>query len=175
MIGALGTGVMAVPLFTSGAVSIEPAVGPASPTVGPAESVGNPTELIAPLGAGSKLARWTIVEVQPLLHGALTLIVRGEGEHTFAIEVLARDHGPLRIKPPAETQRFAVHVRNGGDGWQPTVEDQGLAAKTLAQIIAKNEATVDANGFLTHAERYARHAALRSHPSAAEAGSSRQA
>jgi hypothetical protein len=162
MVGAIGAGVVVAPLFASGAVSIEPAVTPASPTLGSTEGSGNPAELIAPLRAGSKLARWTIVEVQPLLHGALTVVVRGEGEHTFAVEVLARDSSPLSIKPPAETQHFAVHVRNGGDGWQPTVEDQGLAAMTLAQVIVMNEDAVGAAGFLTHAERYVRHAELRS-------------
>lgn len=172
MVGAIGAGVVVAPLVTSAvasaAASLERTASPASPTVGSTEGPGNPAELIAPLGAGSKLARWTIVAVQPLLHGALTVVVQGEGEHTFAIEVLARDSGPLAIKPPAETEHFAVHVRNGGDGWQPTVEDQGLAAMTLAQIILRNEGRVGVSGFLTHAERYARHAELRSHQAATE-------
>lgn len=177
MMGAVGTGILAIPVLASGAVSIEPVGTPASPalppTVGAGAGAGNPLELIAPLSAGSKLARWTLVAVQPLQRGALTVIVRGEAEHTFAIEILARDHGPLGIKPPAETKHFAVHVRNGGDGWQPTVEDQGLAAMTLAQIVARNEDKVDGAGFLTHAERYARHAELRSPQSATESEGSR--
>jgi hypothetical protein len=48
-------------------------------------------------------------------------------------------------------------VKNGGDGYSPTAEEQGLAAMTLATVLRAHEARMPTEGFLTHAERISRH------------------
>ncbi|EYF06315.1 hypothetical protein [Chondromyces apiculatus] len=113
--------------------------------------------LVAPLREGSRFARWTVVHVAPLSRGAVTITVTGEDGKAFRLEVLARDPSPRAPRPPGVTERFAVHVCNGGDGWLPTCEEQGLSAMALAQVIAANEREIDATGFLSYAERIERH------------------
>jgi hypothetical protein len=113
--------------------------------------------LLAPLARGSRFARWTVARISPLERGSVTVTVHGDDGHEFRLEVLARDRSPLARNAPGTTERFAVYVANGGDGWVPTVEEQGLAAMTLATIIGRNEHAASLEGFLTHAERIARH------------------
>ena len=48
-------------------------------------------------------------------------------------------------------------MSNGGDGRVPTVEEQGLAAMALVQIVERNEARVSTEGFLTQGERLDAH------------------
>lgn len=113
--------------------------------------------LLAPLTEGARLLSWEVVAIEPMELGAARVRLRGDGGDTFAIEILARDRSPLAARPPAQTDRFSLHVSNGGDGRSPTAEEQGLAAMALVQIVARNEAHVAADGFLTHAERIAAH------------------
>jgi hypothetical protein len=122
-----------------------------------AETASLPIErrLLSPLSEGSKLLSWDVVAIEPLALGAVTVKLRGESGVAFSVEVLARDASPLSLAPPGRTERFAVHVNNGGDGRMPTAEEQGLAAMALAQIVAKNEEHVSAEGFLTHGARLA--------------------
>jgi hypothetical protein len=147
VVGVLGSSVAAASLLTRAAS----AAAPPEPA--------RVQALIAPLGEGARLGRWTIVRIEPLTRGAVTLVAAGEDGREFCLEILARDPSPLAQRAPAITERFAVHVRNGGDGWLPTCEEQGLAAMALARIIAANEQALDAGGFLTHAERLAQHRA----------------
>lgn len=114
--------------------------------------------LLSPLAVGSRLLSWEVVAIEPPEMGAVRVQLRGESGVAFGIEILARDRSPLAPRPPAQTERFALHVSNGGDGFSPTVEEQGLAAMALVQIVARNEPHVSADGFLTHAERLAQHA-----------------
>lgn len=113
--------------------------------------------LLAPLVPGARLLSWEIVAIEPLAQGAVRVALRGESDATFSVEVLARDASPLAPKPPAQTDKFALYVSNGGDGRTPTAEEQGLAAMALAQIVATNEAAVSNEGFLTHGGRIAQH------------------
>jgi hypothetical protein len=76
---------------------------------------------------------------------------------SFQLEILARDASPIAPRAPGEAGRFAIYVRNGGDGFAPTDEEQGLAAMALAEIVRRNEANVSAEGFLTHEGRFAQH------------------
>ena len=46
---------------------------------------------------------------------------------------------------------------NGGDGWLPTKEEQGLAAMTLAQVLESNGKGARVAGLLTHSERVSEH------------------
>jgi hypothetical protein len=48
-------------------------------------------------------------------------------------------------------------VCNGGDGWHPTIEEQGLAAMTLASLLEKHGQTGPIEGLLTHADRVVAH------------------
>jgi hypothetical protein len=114
-------------------------------------------ELIQPLTPGARFGRWTVAEVLPVERGAMTVVARGDDGRPFRLEILARDPSPLAAAPPAETGRFAIFVCNGGDGVKQTVEDEGLAAMTLATFVRANEHRFDATAFLTHAERIAEH------------------
>lgn len=153
-VGVVGGSALAVPALAS-AFSKQPGetneLGLAPPTP------ENVEKLLAPLAAGKQLARWTIVSIDPIANGAVRVKVATADQHMFDIELLARDTTAHAQRPPAETQRHAVFVVNGGDGWTPTHEEAGLAAMTLAQVIERNEGTVRLSGFLTHAERIEHH------------------
>lgn len=114
--------------------------------------------LLAPLAAGSRVLSWEVVAIEPLETGSIRVQLRGDSQVAFAVEVLARDGSPFAARPPAETEKFGLYVSNGGDGRMPTVEEQGLAAMALAQIVARNEARVSTEGFLTQAQRIEAHA-----------------
>lgn len=152
VVGALGSSVAIAPLL-----SPTLAVAAAPP---PSEVA---RELLAPLREGARLARWVVRRVAPLSQGAVTVTLAGEDGREFHVEILARDPSPLALRPPAVTAKLALHVCNGGDGWLPTCEEQGLAAMALAEVIARNEQaigpSIEAAGFLTHAERIAQHGA----------------
>lgn len=122
-----------------------------------ADGAADRSALLAPLCEGSRLRGWNVTSISPLVGGAVTVALASDDGHAFHLEVLARDGSPLASKPPAQTARFAVFVRNEGDGWVPTVEEQGLAAMALGAIVQRNEGSADASGFLTHAERLAKH------------------
>jgi hypothetical protein len=112
--------------------------------------------LLTPLKVGSRFARWTVAAIHPVEHGALTVAVRTDDGHEFSLEVLARDPSPLAPRAPANVGELAIHVCNSGDGWLPTMEEQGLAAMTLAQILETNGKGAPVEGLLTHADRMAR-------------------
>ena len=141
-VGLLGAGGLAGALV-SGAVKQQVAAGPAS---------------LVPeaLHAGARFGRWTVASVHPIERGALRVDVRDAGGNAFALEILARDPAPLS-RPPAEVGQLAVYVCNGGDGWLPTVEEQGLAAMTLAALLEKHGQTGAIAGLLTHQDRLVVH------------------
>jgi hypothetical protein len=109
------------------------------------------------LRVGQRFGRWTVSAVHPLYDGALHVDVKGEDEHQFVLEILARDLSPLAPRPPAVTDGLAIFVRNGGDGWLPTAEEQGLAAMTLAHALSTSAQGGPVAGLLTYSERFARH------------------
>ncbi len=143
-VGAVGTAVIAAPALGQAAA--------VAPETRAAE------ELLSPLRPGALLVRWTVVAIEPPTRGAVGVVLKDMEGHVFRIEILARDRGALAARPPAETEHFAVFVENGGDGWSPTIEEQGIAAMAVAQLLRRNEAASLAAGFLTHSERIARHA-----------------
>ena len=108
------------------------------------------------LRAGARFGRWTIAAVHAVERGALRVDVREQDGHEFALEILARDPAPSS-RPPAQVGELAIYVCNGGDGWLPTVEEQGLAAMTLGRLLEKHEQTGAIAGLLTHAERVVAH------------------
>lgn len=110
-----------------------------------------------PLAVGQRFARWTITAVHPVEEGALRVGVKGADDHEFILEVLAADSSPVAPRPPAATDALAIFVRNGGDGWLPTAEEQGLAAMTLASVLTNAGAGGPIAGLLTHAARVVEH------------------
>jgi hypothetical protein len=112
-----------------------------------------------PLHAGQRFGRWTITAVHPLQDGALDVTAKGADEHEFVLQVLARDASPLALQPPGVTESLAIFVHNSGDGWQPTDEEQGLAAMTLAHQLQASGHGGPIAGLLTHAEHIVRHRA----------------
>ncbi|MDI1482611.1 hypothetical protein [Polyangium sp. y55x31] len=158
-VGVVGGGVLAAPVIASARPETKPAAKDAAHSEKPldAPTRENVAKLLHPLAAGSRLARWTIVQIDPVVNGCVSIKVRTDDGHSFDLELLARDHSALAQRPPVETERHAIFVVNGGNGWAPTQEEQGLAAMTLAQIVAKNEREVRLSGLLTHAERIQKH------------------
>lgn len=122
-----------------------------------AEMVMGADELLSPLKVGSAFARWTVAAIHPLADGAIVMTVRAQDGHEFNLEVLARDTSAFAQRPPAETGELAIYVCNGGDGWLPTKEEQGLAAMTLAQVLESNGKGARVAGLLTHSERVSEH------------------
>jgi hypothetical protein len=122
-----------------------------------APSLAQPGAL--PLQVGSRFGRWTVSAIHPVTDGALRIGVRGAEQHEFVLEILARDPSPLAPRPPAATEALSIFVRNGGDGWLPTDEEQGLAAMTLAHWLSTSGRSGPIAGLLTYCERMAVHLA----------------
>ncbi|MBK9261090.1 MAG: hypothetical protein IPM54_14945 [Polyangiaceae bacterium] len=154
-VGVMGSGVIATPVVASIPIAPANAADHEAAELAMRSSI---SRLLHPLAPGARFANWTVAQIDPLVGGAVSVKIRSDEQHTFDLEIMARDTSALAQKPPAETAKFAVFVVNGGDGWAPTREEQGLAAMTLAKILAKNERDVDLPGLLTHAERLRRHA-----------------
>jgi hypothetical protein len=141
------------------AVGILGAVGAAGVLGGEARIFAQGAAVVAPIVVGSRFARWKVVAVHPVEDGALRVDVSGEDDHVFAIEILARDPSPMTAQPPAVTEALALYVRNGGDGWSSTAEEQGLAAMALAQLLTLQGKGGAITGLLTHGERVVAHGA----------------
>lgn len=154
-VGVMGSGVIATPVAASLSAAPANAAEHEAAQVAMRERIA---QLLRPLAAGSRFAKWTVAQIDPMVGGAVSVKIRSDEQHTFDLEIMARDTSALAQKPPAETAKFAVFVVNGGDGWSPTREEQGLAAMTLAKIVEKNEHAVELAGLLTHAERLRHHA-----------------
>ncbi len=112
--------------------------------------------LVAPLAPGTHLGVWVVTGVGALRHGALTVALSTGDGAQFYLDVCARDNGLRAHAPPARSERFDVFLSNHGNGAEPTVEGQGLAAMALAEIVRANENRVRFAGFLTLRERLQR-------------------
>lgn len=124
------------------------------------ESAGTPATsdaATALLQVGTRFGRWTVTAVHPIVDGALRIGCKGADEREFALEVLARDPSPLAPSPPATTDGLAIYVSNGGDGWLPTEEEQGLAAMTLAHLLTTHGKGGAIDALLTQADRVVSH------------------
>jgi hypothetical protein len=134
-------------------------VGASGALGGGAPAMAQEAARVAPIAVGARFARWKVVAIHEIEDGALRVDVSGEDDHVFAIEILARDPSPMTPQPPAATEGLALYVRNGGDGWRPTAEEQGLAAMALAQLITSQGNGAAIAGLLTHGERVVAHGA----------------
>lgn len=144
------------------AVSLMGAGGLAGVLVGQAasERAAEPVAASAlPLQVGQRFGRWTISAIYAITDGALQIGIEGADSREFVLELMARDPSPLAPRPPASTDALAIFVRNGGDGWLPTAEEQGLAAMTLARVLESSGHVGPVAGLLTHSERVVQHRA----------------
>lgn len=156
-LGWLGGSVALSPLVIRGAVQAAPAVHAPKGADRGAPDIGG---LFGGLAPGQLLSGFVVEAIQPPREGAAVVRLRSGDGHVFELEVLARDGGhALTPKPPAFTKLFSVYVKNGGDGWLPTVEAQGLCAMALSKVIADNEREPHLQGFLTYTERLEKHRA----------------
>jgi hypothetical protein len=148
--------------FAVGLLSAGGVAGALVGTLRGAEAVAPPVaaskEPLDVLTPGARFGRWTIEAVHPIERGSLRVDVRQSDQANggvFPLEILHAD--PSASRPPAQAGELAIYVRNGGDGWAPTEEEQGLAAMTLASLLQKHGATGAIDGLLTQAARFAAH------------------
>jgi len=129
----------------------------ATGVVAPAEVEGDASvlahRLLAPLAAGSTLGHWRVEVVRPLSAGAVSLLLRDARDEAFQLDICARDPRSDAPRGPAESASFQIFVANEGDGATGTVEDHGLAAMAVAEIVRANETSVPLDRFKTLAER----------------------
>lgn len=147
--GALGAGATA--LGVAPAVSTAAPAAPSLPS--PAAGAASAYPLIAPLVAGSTLARWQVLAVRPSEDGALILIASAESGSAFQLDVCRADRSLGAPQAPGRSEHFDVFVSNLGDGSTPTREEQGLCAMALAEVIRANEAHLSRDGYATLRER----------------------
>lgn len=153
MLALVGASVVVVPAVASAAPGRRAVGSGADGRVAGRTTDGS--ALVAPLVAGSVLAVWTVRGISAIRHGALTVALSDGRGTEFYLDVCARDDGAGAYEPPARSDRFDVFVSNRGQGSDPTVEDQGLAAMALAEILRANENRVQCSGLLTLRSRLA--------------------
>lgn len=143
------------------AVALTPSLAKAGPAVQtsrpsrPASASHDANVLLAPLAAGSRLASWRVERVSDLRHGAITVALTDLSGETFYLDICQRDDAPGAAVPPGRSDRCDVFVANLGDGAAPTVEDHGLAAMAVAEVLRANEHQVRIDGLLTLRQRLA--------------------
>lgn len=117
-------------------------------------SVGAFLDGIAP---GAAIDRWRVVAVRGVHLGAIAVVMEDADGARFQVDVLRRADGG-RAEAIARTPSLEVWLSNRGDGATPTVEEQGLGAMALAEVLARREAEgAVVPALLTRDERRARH------------------
>ncbi len=141
----------------------EPAVNGAAqePGVEPSHFEG----LVTPLVAGSRLGPWQVEQLVSTAVGTLSVLMVGASGARFQLDVCARDGSLGAPQSPGNTEHFQVFVANTGDGATATLEEQGLAAMALADVIRGNEQAFNRSGFLTLGARNAMDGARLHRPS----------
>jgi hypothetical protein len=160
MLSLLGTGVVVAPSVArastssgaAGAIAVELPAGAAAPSVHP---------ILSPLRVGARVAGCRIESIAAPAHGAIGLHLVDTAGQAFGLEVCARDP---QVAAPGEARHHQVFVVNEGDGSQPTHEEHGLAAMTVAALVADNEGDGPAPGMLPLQERLALHGAAITRP-----------
>lgn len=117
-------------------------------------SAGDLPALLADLGPGTTIDRWTIVAVHPVMHGAIPIVLEAEDGERFQVDVMAKDPSMPGV---GQSRHFSVFVANAGDGHRATDERHGLGAMALAAALREREQSVAPLPELwTMAERSAR-------------------
>ena len=115
------------------------------------------SSLLSPLAVGSDIGHWRVEYMGRLHAGALSVqLSKASGERCF-IDICARDQSIGAPVPPARTDLCDLFVANEGTGRDTTIEDQGLAAMALAEVVRSHEHGVDLQGLLTLRARLANH------------------
>lgn len=116
------------------------------------ESVPAPLDggaLLEPVCAGTMLGAWRVDRIGRVTAGAIPVEMLDRNGARFHLDICARDDGLGAAEPPARTARCDIFVANEGTGGVPTVEDHGLAAMALAELVRTNEHRVELNGLET--------------------------
>lgn len=96
---------------------------------------------------------YTVLAVGALARGGVPVVLSTPSGASFQVDVLRADpsepHAGLGV-----TDRYAVYLRNGGDGRTPTDEVRGLGAMALASALAGHAPAPPAE-LLTFGERAA--------------------
>jgi hypothetical protein len=136
-----------------------PKPNPPSPTAVP-HANGEVAALFGDLVAGVAIAGCTIVSVHAPVAGAIPVVLVTSSGKRFQLDVLRREidpDAPRAVAGLAGNTSFEVSVCNGGNGDHATDEEQGLAARALAEALSKRVAQgAKAPALLTLREREAR-------------------
>jgi hypothetical protein len=108
-----------------GGVELEPASAAVRAYFGPA------------LTDGSKLDRWTIVNVYDVHNGAIPVVLATADGTRAHVDLLRRD--PAGPRGMSETQQLSLFVSNHGDGGTATPEEQAQGVQALAAALTKRE------------------------------------
>ena len=93
--------------------------------------------LFGDLRAGSKIDRWTLIEIADVHAGCIPVLMAAADGTRFQIDIAERD--PQGPKPVAETKSLALYLVNGGGGTTSTVEEHGLGVMALAAALKQRE------------------------------------
>jgi hypothetical protein len=99
-----------------------------------AASLAEVAELLGDVRVGTMLGRCRVVEVRPLLLGALPIVMETPTGERFQLDVLRAQSSSDGV---GRAPGLAVFVTNGGNGRTRTDETQGLAAMALGAVIAR--------------------------------------
>jgi hypothetical protein len=93
--------------------------------------------LFGDLRPGTKIDRWTLVEIADVRAGCIPVLMAAPDGTRFQVDIAARDSdGP---KPVAETNTLALYLVNGGGGTTSTIEEHGLGVMALAAALKQRE------------------------------------
>jgi hypothetical protein len=93
--------------------------------------------LFGELRPGTKVDRWTIVEIADVRAGCIPVLMAAADGTRFQVDIADRD--PAGPKPVAETNTLALYLVNGGGGTTSTVEEHGLGVMALAAALKQRE------------------------------------
>ena len=111
-------------------------------------------ELLTPIAVGTSVAGTTVMRVEIDGWGRGTAELRTKKGASFHVDVCTTD-ATLDHTAVAETERYELFVRNGGDGELATEQEVAHAIGALADAIRLNEASAPV-AVLTKSEYWAR-------------------
>ncbi len=91
------------------------------------------------LDTGTRIGRWTVVEIRPVSDGGIPVIMAGDDGVQFQVELTKRDPDPGADRPVASTEQLALYLANGGGGNTATVEEHGLGVMALGSYLGERE------------------------------------
>jgi len=104
--------------------------------------------------AAADQARWTIVSIHELRHGAIPVVLADARGRRFQVDVLKRDAADSAV---AVAGGVALYLSNRGDGATGTLEEHGLGVMALATALRMQDRAPTPKGLTTFATRRTRH------------------